>query len=944
MSPGQRSILRNLGNQSREASRELGSVPSRDPSRDRAENPGDILGAGRPKGSIFRNRALVAEFAWFASQHKHWESLVALFDDKFSAAGVALGPQGVQIRRRVRVDEMQAACRKLGYKGDVEAIYCEIQRLSRTRSPFSTTASSGSAAGSEAGTPGAAPGKESPEEPPVSLREFKHFQQQATGSSHSHSCVEHFAAMLEKRRGAVLRSWRLDLDFHRTGAVTYKQFGHALRLMNLQGQAKHLWGCFRPLGERSEASSVRSPREASSVRSPREDSQTRVRSQRIVHVTISRVRALLGVHCICRVEVAGKPLTKFEAQLGERYRVAGCSVGEGLIISLMAAATPQMEEHLLGRAKIDSTDISPSWSGDLTLLTGTKATGTVSLEIEVESVEKKSSDGKAPLRDHGEHGKPLELHEIAFHEAQNLERFLDLFWSPDFGFSMERAWAAMRPKDPSKATMAEFLLGCEMIEFDGDAKLLFAGLANGTPPVVDREVLQYVTRISQRRERHRGKTEAIQEFAAWVESEAGGLPSLLAKLGLNGGKSIGDQEMARALVVLGFPGDAKYVAHQVARSGGNGVSITPKLLVPFMTGSSRLPEKMVQQRQTRSLTPPRTALRMRDLGTGAWKNNHADISIINEHRCSAAKMYFSVAGSLALRKEDKNWCKVGERAAYLDYSGHGRSCSVAPLGPRGAICRAWNSSVDSTAVKNSGLPQGQRQYFSDPYRGRSQCSARSRHTVRSSSARSRSSVSPRCRAAAASPSSARSRSADASQQRSPSPASVAPPSVTSASVRIGSEVRWEEGCSGSDPGRSRSPATSQSAATRSRERSRERSGGCSPRSAASTTPSFGAYSPRAPNSRSPSPQRVLAAQNRPGVSSPGSDGSVPPSEMGPSGRSSPRSPRSPISTCRSNRSGVSSSRVGSPNILLLVGKMADRRFRQELSQGKGRRAMPRPFR
>lgn len=163
----------------------------------------------------FLNPMLVDQFGSWVSQNCCWDALMSMFDS--SATTVVDNSTNESLtnlhdRQPLRAEDFIRACKHRGFKGNARGIFEEIQHLDGKPLQAET----------------------------LSLLQLKRFHEQVT----TLTCVPHFVAFLARRRGAVLRAWRMDLDRRGLGRISYNDFGRGCRLLGIHG-AKHLWRGFR---------------------------------------------------------------------------------------------------------------------------------------------------------------------------------------------------------------------------------------------------------------------------------------------------------------------------------------------------------------------------------------------------------------------------------------------------------------------------------------------------------------------------------------------------------------------------------------------------------------------------------------------------------------------------------------------------------------------------
>eukprot|EP00441_Pelagodinium_beii_P041263 CAMPEP_0197640060 /NCGR_PEP_ID=MMETSP1338-20131121/14477_1 /TAXON_ID=43686 ORGANISM="Pelagodinium beii, Strain RCC1491" /NCGR_SAMPLE_ID=MMETSP1338 /ASSEMBLY_ACC=CAM_ASM_000754 /LENGTH=592 /DNA_ID=CAMNT_0043212867 /DNA_START=41 /DNA_END=1819 /DNA_ORIENTATION=+ len=198
----------------------------------------------------------LGEFVAFAA-HK-WDIITGLFlDDQYNQFALG-GPKdkvggamaGRCLSKKIWVQELKD---KLHYKGNAAAAFDQIVK-------FGTDEQT-----KQLQTAGVN------DQETICLVQLRRFEARTKAASrhlsleHESSPVGRLTDILRKRRGCLLRSWRLDLDKKGAGLVTYFDFSAACRELTLQKECKLAWVAMRPTDDRALEFADLAPDEAANL-------------------------------------------------------------------------------------------------------------------------------------------------------------------------------------------------------------------------------------------------------------------------------------------------------------------------------------------------------------------------------------------------------------------------------------------------------------------------------------------------------------------------------------------------------------------------------------------------------------------------------------------------------------------------------------------------------
>eukprot|EP00928_Gymnodinium_smaydae_P024698 TRINITY_DN19914_c0_g3_i1.p1 TRINITY_DN19914_c0_g3~~TRINITY_DN19914_c0_g3_i1.p1 ORF type:complete len:1437 (+),score=363.73 TRINITY_DN19914_c0_g3_i1:481-4311(+) len=174
------------------------------------------------------------EFAKWASENDKWVLLCNAFEDRtdFVKKHPVLGSPAV--RRTLGRREFLTLCSGIGFSGDADAVFSEIQNVcndhemmrQKVQHPLDTDM--------------------------ISLRQLKGFQQKAMAMYGAMSktqpggLLHGFLELMLRSRGSVLRAFRLDMDVRGFGRVPFFDFARYCRELHCKTNTLMLWRCFRP--------------------------------------------------------------------------------------------------------------------------------------------------------------------------------------------------------------------------------------------------------------------------------------------------------------------------------------------------------------------------------------------------------------------------------------------------------------------------------------------------------------------------------------------------------------------------------------------------------------------------------------------------------------------------------------------------------------------------
>eukprot|EP00929_Paragymnodinium_shiwhaense_P037135 TRINITY_DN19836_c1_g5_i1.p1 TRINITY_DN19836_c1_g5~~TRINITY_DN19836_c1_g5_i1.p1 ORF type:complete len:933 (-),score=256.02 TRINITY_DN19836_c1_g5_i1:210-3008(-) len=155
----------------------------------------------------------------------------------------------------------------------------------------------------------------------------------------------------------------------------------------------------------------------------------------------------------------------------------------------------------------------------------------------------------------------VSLENICLEEADNLQDFAELIlerakWSP------KQAWQLLDDNGDDVITLSEFKQTCDDLGFQGDAELLFTGLASNAQGFLWQEDMDYLWTIALLRARKKWELPPIYAVSALAQTSMKGPFNLLGQLGLDsrgltrGGETITMTKLVMGLQRLGFLGSA----------------------------------------------------------------------------------------------------------------------------------------------------------------------------------------------------------------------------------------------------------------------------------------------------------------------------------------------------------------------------------------------------
>lgn len=189
----------------------------------------------------------ILEFKDWAEMH--WESIVTYFktDDMFQHID-----GGMLHRRGKSKAEWVHLCKDLGFTGRADLIFDEItkelhnetedKRLDIYKNKLEDMPVSDS-------------NKQSASMSLCQLRRFEGRLKKIDSclkAKSSGSPADHFVQLLLKKRGTLLRAWRMDIDIRLTGRVTYVDFAQRCRDLGTSMQPRKIWNSLCPDGQHLE--------------------------------------------------------------------------------------------------------------------------------------------------------------------------------------------------------------------------------------------------------------------------------------------------------------------------------------------------------------------------------------------------------------------------------------------------------------------------------------------------------------------------------------------------------------------------------------------------------------------------------------------------------------------------------------------------------------------
>mmetsp|Transcript_89163 Transcript_89163/g.186318 ORF Transcript_89163/g.186318 Transcript_89163/m.186318 type:complete len:829 (+) Transcript_89163:136-2622(+) len=235
---------------------------------------------------------------------------------------------------------------------------------------------------------------------------------------------------------------------------------------------------------------------------------------------------------------------------------------------------------------------------------------------------------------------PLEFHEVAPEEAENMEGFCEILLTT-YGFDLEKAWRDLDPNNQQYLSLPDFVAAARALGFEGNPKLIFKGLDAGLGRLLP-ENFEYLAKISNKAPYGRSQSRGpMADLITFVRRESPDVTTFLNKLGITSVQGeIAVNDLAARLTAVGFEGDALQASLKAARtSGGSRVSVEMLRMLlsgdkirdtdseapsAVLWGTARLPGP--KQRPFRPMQ--------------AWNDSIDNFSEQNLSRCHSSRQYF----------------------------------------------------------------------------------------------------------------------------------------------------------------------------------------------------------------------------------------------------------------------------------------------------------------
>jgi len=175
---------------------------------------------------------------------------------------------------------------------------------------------------------------------------------------------------------------------------------------------------------------------------------------------------------------------------------------------------------------------------------------------------------------HQSGGAGMKFWELDHEEASNLELLEQMLWIRS-GFDLRQAWAILDPHNQTALTLQEFVRGCRILGFDGDAHHIFKGLDHQGLGRVSWHDFEYLEKLCDTSSCAKNFTFEMRLLRSWAVEVCADMMELLRRLSLidehAGGwaqclEPIDVQEFVHRMEALDYPGDPAELAAQLCKA------------------------------------------------------------------------------------------------------------------------------------------------------------------------------------------------------------------------------------------------------------------------------------------------------------------------------------------------------------------------------------------
>ncbi|CAJ1340945.1 unnamed protein product [Effrenium voratum] len=251
-------------------------------------------------------------------------------------------------------------------------------------------------------------------------------------------------------------------------------------------------------------------------------------------------------------------------------------------------------------------------------------------------------------------GAGMKFWELDHEEALNLELFEQVIWIRT-GFDLPQTWAILDPNNRTALTIQEFVRGCRVLGFEGDAHHIFKGLDHQGLGRVSFHDFEYLMKLCDNSSCSQAFTMEMRLLRSWAVEVCADTIEFLRRLSLidehAGGwaqclEPVDAAEFARRLEVLDYPGNPMEIALQVARAGC--ISAEQVCLALFGPKQLRRSDGPGEEKKER---PPAKA-RKNPIRKAEWDSSICSGYRANVARPAALRVYFSTPAKEAKKEPE----------------------------------------------------------------------------------------------------------------------------------------------------------------------------------------------------------------------------------------------------------------------------------------------------